>query len=269
MMGKFAKQILIVLIVVVVTSIVVRATDSRIFSSEDLVDGCPVDMVYVVAEYGGFCMDKYEVSAGDNCSHKNPTSQLESRFNIDNANCEAVSEPGRMPWRYVSQNQAQMICAKMGKRLPTNKEWSMAALGTPDFLEKNTKYDCHIRNNWPKQPGLTGSGKHCESSNGVFDMIGNVWEWTSETSNNGKIEDIDLPDGGYVVSVNGDGYPTKTSKEGDPNYYNDYLWVKRSGSRAVARGGNWDNEEKAGVYAYYAVLEPSFAGSGVGFRCVK
>ncbi len=267
---KFLKQILIVVAVIVITSVVVKATDTKIFSSNDLDEnGCPLDMVYVVAEYGGFCIDRYEVALGEDCPVIDPKSQLDSRRNIDNLACLAVSEKDKKPWRYISQNQAQIACSKVGKRLPTNKEWNKAALGTPDFLEENKKHDCQISKNWDSQPGSTGTGINCKSFSGAFDMIGNVWEWTSETVIDGKVDEIDLPEQGFIASVDGRGFPSKTSNSGDENYYNDYFWVKNSGTRGVARGGYWDSKERAGVFAIYAVLEPSFVGSGVGFRCVK
>ncbi len=269
-MKKFVKQILIIVMVVVITSVVVKATDTKIFSSSDLDEnGCPSNMVYVVAEYGGFCMDRYEVSLDESCPVINPESQLESKRNIDSVDCKPISEKEKKPWRYISQNQAQIACSKVGKRLPTNKEWNKAALGTPDILEKNGSDDCQINKNWDSQPGLTGDGLNCKSFSGVFDMIGNVWEWTSETVTDGKTGEVDLPEQGFVASVDDRGFPSETSNSGDENYYNDYFWIKNSGTRGVARGGYWDSKERAGVFSIYAVLEPSFVGSGVGFRCVK
>ncbi len=277
-MKKVFKYLIVVFVSIVLVTVGINASDNlgnisdsiigRIFSLEEK-GPCGVDMVFVPTASGGFCIDKYEVSAGDDCTYNNPSTQRESRFNIDNARCQPVSEEGRKPWRYISQNQAQMACAKVGKRLASNKEWNMAALGTPDYFEENKSRDCHISKNWDEQPGLTGSGLDCKSLSGVYDMIGNVWEWTSETSNNGKVGDIDLPEQGFVASVDGEGLPSKTASEGDENYYDDYFWIKDSGVRGIARGGYWDNKEKAGVFSVYAVLEPSFVGSGVGFRCAK
>ena len=100
-------------------------------------------------------------------------------------------------------------------------------------------------------------------------MVGNVWEWVEGTAYNGAYEDRILPDDGYISGVDDEAMPAVTGKEADPNYYEDYFWIKDKGTRGIARGGYWDNKSDAGQYAMYIVYEPSFVGSGVGFRCVK
>lgn len=55
----------------------------------------------------------------------------------------------------------------------------------------------------------------------------------------------------------------------DPNYNEDYLWTKDSGIRGLIRGGYWNNKADAGVYAMHSAFDPSYVGSGIGFRCVK
>ena len=37
--------------------------------------------------------------------------------------------------------------------------------------------------------------------------------------------------------------------------------------KAVIRGGNWDNEANAGVFAFNANNAPSNANDNIGFRC--
>lgn len=230
---------------------------------------CPDDMVSVKGSQGDFCMDKYENSAGDNCDIANPLTDAETKVNIDQDGCLPASVPGGSVWANVTQNQAVMLCAKAGKRLPTNQEWYFAALGTPDKSQDWTEDDCQVNSNWEDQPGLAGAGKNCYSYAGAYDMIGNVWEWVADTLQEGKINGKTMPEQGYILSVDENGIAEATGGQAENNYNSDYFWIKKQGLRGIARGGYWDNKEKAGQYTAYLASTPSFSGAAVGFRCVK
>lgn len=265
------KEIIVVIIAVVLTTLGIKASDGYFGSEGSKNTGpCSDDMVFITSPTGGFCIDKYEASPSEKCSNSEPLSQEDTRTNLNYKECSAVSVAGKKPWRNISQNQAVMACAKSGKRLPTNKEWFQASLGTPDLDSGWQEDDCNVKKNWADNPGATGSGQNCISSAGVYDMVGNVWEWIDGTIADGKFEDAELPESGYIAGVDANSMPIKTDKDNkDANYYNDYFWIKKSGIRTIARGGYWDNGEDAGQYAIYAVPDAAFAGSGVGFRCVK
>ncbi len=277
-MRKFFKYFFIGIFAVFFVSIGINAADNYDNFSNSIIgkvfglkpEGpCPDDMVFVSGTEGDFCIDKFEVSASEDCPYVNPQSQMQSRLNLADPKCLPISLPGAYPWRWVSQNQAAELCARAGKRLPTNKEWFQASLGTPDPDSAWGADDCQVDKNWGAQPGMSGQAKKCVSSAGAYDMIGNVWEWVDGTILDGKFLENDLPGQGYVVSAGTDGIAGETDASGDLNYYNDYFWIKKKGLRGMARGGYWDNAEKAGKYAMYLVSPPSYAGIGVGFRCVK
>jgi len=265
------KEVIVIVIAVILTTLGIRASDGFFGDGKEPDTGpCSSDMVFVTSPTGGFCIDKYESSPNDDCQNSNPNSQEDSRMNLNYKDCAAVSVAGKQPWRNISQNQAVMACAKAGKRLPTNKEWFQASLGTPDLDSGWAMDDCNVKKNWSENPGLTGSASKCVSSAGVYDMVGNVWEWIDGSIADGKLDDLEMPESGYIAGVNADAMPVKTDKDNkDPNYYNDYFWIKKNGVRTIARGGYWDNGADAGQYAIYAVPDVSFAGPGVGFRCVK
>lgn len=271
MVGK--REIIVMVLAVVLTTVGIKASDSLLNGeAENGADAgrCPDGMEEIVAANGNFCIDKYEASVGSACPYLNPSNQNESRDNIDTSGCLPVSRASAAPWRFVSQNQAAIVCAKAGKRLPTNQEWLAAALGTPDKESGWGADDCQVASNWGDQPGFTGSGRNCVSSAGAYDMIGNVWEWVDGTVADGSFHGRVLSEEGYVLSIDEEAIPSATDNaKGDPNYYNDYFWIKNKGVRGMARGGYWDNKSEAGQYALYVVSEPSFAGVGVGFRCVK
>lgn len=260
-----------IILVVGITSIIVKAFDNKILNSSSQNNGpCPRDMVYISFSGGGFCMDKYEASPGEDCAYQEISNQNDTRVNLSQPDCHPVSLPGTRPWRFISQAQAMSACAKAGKRLPTDEEWYLASLGTPDKESNWTADDCQVKNNWDSQPGLTGSAKNCVSSAGAYDMIGDVWEWVNGEIKDGYYKDAKLPPAGYIRSVNTAGLPLETdTTTADPNYNGDYLWIKDTETRGIARGGYWDNKGEAGLYSLYLVSLPSFAGTGVGFRCAK
>ncbi len=241
----------------------------RIFFGESE-SRCEEGMVYVLNAEDGFCIDKYEVSPSDKCPYATISNQNQTNENLNDIVCKPVSEADKLPWRYISQSQAVVACAKAGKRLATSEEWYQASLGTPDKNQDWTGDDCQVNNNWDDQPGFTGSGINCQSGMGAMDMVGNVWEWVSGNLREGEIDGQKLPEEGYILSVSSEGLPIETSFEDySDNNNRDYLWIKHSNTRSMARGGYWSNKADAGIYAMYLVAPLDFAGTGIGFRCVK
>ncbi len=108
----------------------------------------------------------------------------------DEAHCGSPgSRPWWRPWGYsgrspterhpvacVSWNQAQAylrwLSLETGRqyRLPTGAEWGRGAAGSP--------MGCffRIRN----EPGACPVGGYAPSDAGLFDMVGNLWEWTDD-----------------------------------------------------------------------------------------
>lgn len=269
--GWFVTVAVIVLSISL-TTMGIKASDRLFGPNEDQTNNslCPNNMVFIPNSIGGFCLDQFEASASVGCPSRNPQTQEDTRDNLNTPDCKAETQKGVIPWRNISQNQAAVACSKAGKRLPTNKEWVQASLGTPDKNSTWGSNDCQVANNWESQPGLTGSGDDCVSSVGANDMVGNVWEWVEETINDGKYKGIDLPDDGYIKGVDVSGMPIETDYDNpDLNYNKDYLWIKKTGVKGILKGGFWGNKYEGGIYATYLVFAPSFAGDSVGFRCVK
>lgn len=276
---KAVKGLVIGVIAVILVTLGIDASDNFNNLSESifgrLIFGeengpCPKEMVFVPTENGGFCIDKFEAAPDETCPYFEVIDQEKTRENLNDSSCKPVSKIGVKPWRFISQSQAAVACAKAGKRLPTDEEWYLASLGTPDPNTDWGKENCHVNKNWDGQPGQTGSGEYCVSSYGAYDMVGNVWEWVKGEIVDGKFSKRQMPESGFVKAIDSRGIPTQTS-EGEPdiNFNNDFLWIKSSGVRGMARGGYWDNKEGAGVYAMYLVSPTSFAGKGIGFRCAR
>src|SRR5262249_7876725 len=68
------------------------------------------------------------------------------------------------------------------KRLPTNDEWTAAALGTPAHSTDDVAGDCNTGAGRVsvRAPVKTGSRTRCRSTAGAFDMVGNVSEGTMD-----------------------------------------------------------------------------------------
>jgi formylglycine-generating enzyme required for sulfatase activity len=268
-----SKYLIVIISAIIFSTIGIKAAD-KLFTGRNQAattgQKCPFDMVFITSPQGGFCLDKYEASPGNNCLKQTIDANSDTRINVGEANCLPESKQAAIPWRYVSQDQASALCAKAGKRLPTNQEWLQAALGTPDKNDKWDPDDCQMNDNWQSQPGLTGSGKNCVSSAGVNDMVGNVWEWVQGSASDGIYNGKKLPPAGYIDSTDGESLPGQTNvNKPNPDYNSDYFWLVSSGLRAIARGGYWDNKNDGGIYSLYIVVTPSSAEPGIGFRCAK
>jgi len=104
----------------------------------------------------------------------------------------ACSSPDVLPWASVSQSAAADACAAAGKRLCTGDEWQAACEASAGnaypYGDTYAAKSCNGADN-DTSPGLpvttalaaTGSLTTCESDEGVFDLSGNLKEWTSDT----------------------------------------------------------------------------------------
>ncbi len=230
---------------------------------------CPSDMVYVSSGERSYCVDRYEVSAGDKCPRSSPLNQFDTQTNLTSKDCEPVSKAGNTPWVNVPLHDALLLCAKVGKRLPTNKEWYRAALGTPDAVTPNDPSACALGRTGQSESDPSGEHANCISSYGAYDMVGNVWEWVDGEVENGAYGTRELPQEGFIDEVDVEGVPTRIATTSNISFGEDYFFIDRSGVRGMIRGGFWSLKEKSGIYTINATIPTSFIGNAVGFRCAK
>ncbi len=267
-----ARWFLVTVGIIVLTSFTVDATLSGNSLSQSALgilatslgggtEGCPEGMVTLGGDFNSVCVDVFEVSAGDQCPVHVITNANGTRQNIDARECVPVSVKSKKPWTFVTLNQAQELCGKVGKRLLSNAEWYRASLGSPD---SESDVSCVVRG---ESPSDTGSRPQCISGVATYDMIGNVWEWIDAQVENGSYEGRALPESGYVAEADSNGVVSKTSSEQVPEYHSDYFWSEKEGLFGMLRGGFYGSGNDAGIYSIQAKTAVSFSGNAVGFRC--
>jgi hypothetical protein len=104
-----------------------------------------------------------------------------TRFCIDRY--EWPNRKGALPVSYVSLAQAQDSCTAVGKRLCSSEEWSLACSGPYSYSypygREYERYAC-VTHDTTARP--SGSRPECRAFFGMFDMSGNLLEWTSTPS---------------------------------------------------------------------------------------
>lgn len=222
--------------------------------------GCGPHEVLILYGSHSVCMDVYEASPAAACPLSVITGEVDTQVNVAAGSCLPATVPEVEPWRYVSYTQAQQLCAKAGKRLPTNDEWYKVALGQAE--------PASCFSNTVGKLLLTGTN-NCMTNTGVHDLIGNVWEWVADTTNNGQYADRQLPSSGYVSLVDAQGVVLSTQDNPDANFGEDYAWVNPVGVQGIIRGGFYGSGTDGGIFSQNLAVPLNFSAVGVGFRCVR
>ncbi len=174
--------------------------------------------------------------------------QTASREELLDAIEKQQRDQDNLPVSGISWAEADAYCQWLGKRLPTEIEWEKAARGT-----SGNEYPWG--NEWRKEHSNSGEGEGWDhgvapvghyvkgqSPYGVFDMAGNVMEWTAD----------------WYQQYPGNDYQSKDYGE----------------TFKVVRGGGWGgmghyaiNHFNRTSYRFY--LRPESAFPDLGLRCAK
>ena len=199
-------------------SLVVVGTSCKRFRSKESPDPpppdtrCPSEMVEVDRRV---CVDAYEATvveldeAGAETPHP-------AHAQVTGLRVRAVSRPDVLPQAYISQTEARAACVEAGKRLCSDDEWKLACGGaaeqpypygatredgacndTASVSPLNHYYDASRvggsaytwqNMNDPRLNQLagglakTGSFARCRGPLAIYDMVGNLHEWTETPS---------------------------------------------------------------------------------------
>ncbi len=186
--------------------------------------GCPAGM----ARVDTFCIDRFEASLVID-GFAGPISVSPYVSPSAGSNARAVSVRGAVPQAHISGTQAAAACTRSGKRLCSNTEWLRACRGTASstYPYGNTRMpgvcndarslhpavelygtsaswifshiDSPCLNQLPNALAPTGTHAGCVSADGIYDMMGNLHEWTSDPAGTFR--------GGFYVDtmLNGNG----------------------------------------------------------------
>jgi formylglycine-generating enzyme required for sulfatase activity len=179
-----------------------------------------------------FYLDRTEVTTG---AYKKCVEGGKCKTTHQTAFCnEPHTDRDDHPINCVDYHMAEAYCAAVGKRLPTEREWEYAARGGAEQRAFS----------WGEEPPSPANacymhGESCPVKSfapgafGLYDISGNVWEWTS-------------------------------------SWFGPYPNEPATGTHKVYRGGSWSRRFpkwlRNGIRNRY--LPDEFSAS-VGFRCAK
>ncbi len=198
-------------------------------------------------------IDKYEVSYAmyDTCVKRG----ICTPPHYDDGKCFMWTSQGikriQVPYKYrspeypvvcVSWKQARQYCQFKGKKLPTEAQWEKAALA-------NTLNKYSWGNDEPSSSRCTASsnnsplkpGSFKPNAQGIFDMTGNVWEWTHDRYERDYYQSSEThnPQGPYV------------------------------GRYRVIRGGGWYSNKNQLRIKNRHWFAPELGEVSIGIRCAK
>ena len=194
-------------------------------------NACPPEM----ANLGAFCIDRWEAYVVEVVGKK--TRGHSPYVPVEGLTVRAISRSRSVPQAYISGAEAAAACKQAGKRLCSEEEFETACMGPkkttwpygdgyvagacndsgraspldvlfaslgPARYQPDVMNDARL-NQVRGTLARTGSHPRCTAGNGVYDLVGNLHEWTSDPEGTFR--------GGYYLDtkINGEGCRYRTS----------------------------------------------------------
>lgn len=190
-----------------------------------------------------FYIDKYEVTNSfyRMCVDDGSCSEPHSERSYTRTSYYNDPDFGLFPVIYVDWNMAVNFCKWRDARLPYESEWEKAARGVDGKIFPWGDTINRTNSNYLGSDTLpVGSYEVGKSNYGLYDMAGNVWEWTG-------------------------------------SIYKSYPYVRFDGREdlspalgaRVFRGGSWGDVANDVRSSIRIGADPIFFGYDIGFRCAK
>jgi formylglycine-generating enzyme required for sulfatase activity len=131
-------------------------------------------------QVAGFAMDRTEVTvdAYAHCVEAGACSRAGADFRCSAG--DRLSSRSALPITCVDYSQAERFCKWAGKRLPTELEWEYAARGEAGrrYPWGDAPVSARLMCSRQSEPCSVASRPAGATPEGIFDLAGNVWEWT-------------------------------------------------------------------------------------------
>ncbi len=185
-----------------------------------------IDIKESVGKYGGFYISKYE--AGIEGEKDNYTLYTEAGNDIDaltSTSTKPLFQARKGVWNYISRNDAKNVSENMvaagsgvksalvsGECWDTTLQWIVNTIDSEYDTNSTGKGNYHDNSSITEHITVTGSSS-AYGINNIFDMSGNVGEWTSEYGIYSG-DTILSPRGGYFYYPSSNGTAAKRDTRG-------------------------------------------------------
>lgn len=183
----------------------------------------------------------------------------------------AVSVPDQIPATGLNWVQASALCLLSHKQIIPDHLWLVLARGEYQAMNCNVRDQENLFVRWLRPTGGASFSKPpCMSYWGIHDMVGNAWEWTSETnlvnSERGGGFGLFIPNRPQSFLGLGVFFHVNGVVRG---LYNEIPPSQGYGvTSAILRGGSF-NSDSYGPDVYTLSVSANYKHPEIGFRCVS
>ena len=227
-----------------------------------------MDQKHTVVLTRPFCMDETEVTVAAYRECVNAGTCTTPQLNDLNSNFRPEFQRDEHPINMVNFGQAKHYCESHGKSLPTEAQFEWAAghgdgrkyawgdleptceNGTADFTPGGSPHsdpagDVGCHGGGTSKVRAHPKGKSGWPNGDLYDLGGNLWEWTGDCYVHYPSDKVVDPDPQAHPSIAGECYV-----------------------RAL-RGGGWNRSKEALRVAWRAASKKTYRVPALGFRCVR